>query len=360
MDKNPTRSHAAISAVVTSYFIVSISMVFINKVLLSDRESSIPVPFFITAFQCATTSLICFSLGQLGKNLPSFAEFPIQHYSWSVAYEVLPLSAIFVGMITFNNLCLQYVEVSFYNVARSLTIVMNVIFSYFFLGQNTSVRTLLTLVVTIAGFFVGAEGEVNFSLLGTSFGVLSSFFVSLNSIYTKKALQCVQDQKWRLAFYNNVNALFMFVPLIFVVGEWSLILENWEIFTSAYFWFTMTIAGVLGFLINIVTVMQIQFTSPLTHNIAGTAKACVQTILALYIWKNQQTGLANLGLVMTLFGSMFYAYVRMEEENTQKAAAQAEREREAKAAGEIQISIVQAQVKAVGQQGDEPQQVKTA
>lgn len=41
--------------------------------------------------------------------------------------QVLPLSLVFVGMITFNNLCLQYVGVAFYNVGRSLTTVFNVV-----------------------------------------------------------------------------------------------------------------------------------------------------------------------------------------------------------------------------------------
>lgn len=41
--------------------------------------------------------------------------------------QVLPLSVVFVGMITFNNLCLKYLGVSFYNVGRSLTTVFNVV-----------------------------------------------------------------------------------------------------------------------------------------------------------------------------------------------------------------------------------------
>ena len=47
---------------------------------------------------------------------------------------------------------------SFYNVARSLTIVCNVIFTYLFLGTGTSVPTLACLGVVIIGFFVGADG----------------------------------------------------------------------------------------------------------------------------------------------------------------------------------------------------------
>lgn len=75
----------------------------------------------------------------------------------------------------------------------------------------------------------------------------------------------------------------------------------------------MMCAGVLGFLIGIVTVMQIQHTSPLTHNISGTAKACVQTILAYIIWKNDSTVKGNIGVFLVILGSGIYAFVRMQE-----------------------------------------------
>ena len=44
-----------------------------------------------------------------------------------VVLQMAPLSIIFVGMITFNNLTLKYVGVAFYNVGRSLTTVFNVV-----------------------------------------------------------------------------------------------------------------------------------------------------------------------------------------------------------------------------------------
>ena len=66
----------------------------------------------------------------------------------------MPLSVVFVGMVAFNNLCLQYVEVSFYNVARSLTIVFNVLFTYTLLSEKTSFMTMATLAVVILGFVV--------------------------------------------------------------------------------------------------------------------------------------------------------------------------------------------------------------
>lgn len=62
-------------------------------------------------------------------------------------------------MITFNNLCLKYVSVSFYYVGRSLTTVFNVICSYIILGHNTSTRALVCCGVIIFGFFLGVNQE---------------------------------------------------------------------------------------------------------------------------------------------------------------------------------------------------------
>lgn len=51
----------------------------------------------------------------------------------------------------------------------------------------------------------------------------------------------------------------------------------------------------------------------------GTAKACVQTVLALMIFGNDTTVNAMLGVLMTVLGSGIYAYVRMREEEASKA-----------------------------------------
>ncbi|OTF75222.1 hypothetical protein BLA29_014331 [Euroglyphus maynei] len=44
----------------------------------------------------------------------------------NVVRRILPLSMVFVAMISFNNVSLQFVGVAFYFVVRSLTPVFNV------------------------------------------------------------------------------------------------------------------------------------------------------------------------------------------------------------------------------------------
>lgn len=330
-----------IASVVATYWCVSISMVYLNKVLMSDERISISAPLFITWFQCVITSFICWLAGICGQAANAsgdsseksfFAQFPKAEYKSSVASKVFPLSIIFVGMITFNNICLKLVEVSFYNVARSLTIVFNVFFSSVFLGQKSSAKTIFCLLIVIGGFFLGANGELNFSLIGTIAGVMSSLFVSLNSIFTKKILAVVDDNHWRLTFYNNLNASFLFLPLIWWFESDVLLSASDDQLVNEIFWVAMCVAGFFGFSIGIVTVLQIKATSPLSHNISGTAKAAVQSMMAFYIWGNEATAKGVLGIFTVLGGSLAYTFVKMSEneKNSRKREMEMQQQEESK------------------------------
>jgi hypothetical protein len=46
-----------------------------------------------------------------------FTQFPAMRYTPAVARKVGVLSLVFVGMVTFNNLCLKFVEVSVKNLS---------------------------------------------------------------------------------------------------------------------------------------------------------------------------------------------------------------------------------------------------
>ena len=116
--------------VIALYWIVSISMVYLNKVLLSNDDFSIPAPMFVTWFQCVVTCLICIILGAIGETHRNEGKTSIYHEYPKISFvlgdclSVMPLSIVFVAMITLNNICLQYVEVSFCKYAYLLSILI--------------------------------------------------------------------------------------------------------------------------------------------------------------------------------------------------------------------------------------------
>ncbi|XP_012936571.1 GDP-fucose transporter 1 [Aplysia californica] len=324
-----------IASVVAAYWTISISMVFVNKYLLSSESVKLNAPMFITWFQCVVTVLLCFLLSIGGQLFPQFVSFPAVKLEGKLIRATLPLSIVFVSMITFNNLCLKYIGVAFYFVGRSLTTVFNVIFTYFILQQSTSAKALGCCGVIIAGFFLGVDQEGasgSLSIVGVLFGVMASASVALNAIFTKKVLPLVDNNVWRLTLYNNINATFLFLPLMLVFGEFREVYE-FPLLTQVSFWNWMTISGVFGFAIGYVTGMQIQVTSPLTHNISGTAKACAQTVLGCIYFGESKTGLWWLSNMVVLAGSGSYTEVKRREMKKQHG--------EAVAAAVKQVQIVE-------------------
>jgi GDP-fucose transporter C1 len=157
---------------------------------------------------------------------------------------------------------------------------------------------------------VNQEGTTsNISYTGVLFGILASLCVSLNAIYTKKMLPIVDNNIWHLQLYNNVNACLLFLPLMALLGEFNEVLTFPKL-GSGYFWFMMTLGGLFGIAIGYMTGLQIKVTSPLTHNISGTAKACVQTIISVTYFHEVKTVLWWLSNFLVLGGSLAYTYVR--------------------------------------------------
>ena len=107
-----------------------------------------------------------------------------------------------------------------------------------------------------------------------------------------------------------------------IIFERDIIKEHISSFSSIIFWSVMTMAGIFGFLIGIVTIAQISLTSPLTHNISGTAKACVQTIIAVLFLGDKMSLRSVFGTICVSFANFMYSLVRNHEMDYEKAREQ--------------------------------------
>ena len=149
-------------------------------------------------------------------------------------------------------------------------------------------------------------------MTGIFFGVLSSFFAAMNGVYIKKTIDIVDKNLWKLNYITNIWATIIFIPLIFITGEYERIV-SFKAFFSFYFWFAMSISGSLAFLIGYVTSLQIKVTSPLTHNISGTSKSYLQTVLGVIAFNETKTVLWWLSNLLVLIGAAMYSHTRNRE-----------------------------------------------
>ncbi|XP_054743621.1 GDP-fucose transporter 1 [Anastrepha obliqua] len=314
--------------VVALYWTVSICTVFMNKLLLSSDTVNLDAPLFVCWFQCLLTAVLCAFLSALGRRYPSIISFPEGNpFDLDIFRKILPLSILFTLMVATNNLCLKYVGVAFYYVGRSLTTVFNVVLTYVLLRQKTSFKAIICCVFVVFGFLLGVDQEsitTQFSLRGTIYGVLGSLILAWYSIQTKKALVHVHQEVLLLSYYNNVYSSLFFLPLILINGEVNTIVGYENLF-APWFISAMLIGGLCGFAIGFVTVLQIKVTSPLSHNISGTAKACAQTIIATQWYNDTKSALWWMSNLIVLLASAAYTRVKqleMQRQHERNSATQ--------------------------------------
>jgi len=108
-----------IASVVAAYWTTSISMVFANKYLVGERHTD-DISLFVSWFQCLMTVLLVAGFkamrGWRTENWLTLAQ--LQSIIFSM--PVLAMAGFFVGMLSFNNMCLKLVGVSFYQVCLSV------------------------------------------------------------------------------------------------------------------------------------------------------------------------------------------------------------------------------------------------
>ncbi|KAJ8920269.1 hypothetical protein NQ315_011930 [Exocentrus adspersus] len=313
-DKSLVSKYITIFLVVSGYWIVSISTVFVNKTLLSNIN--LEAPMFIALSQTLITALICYLKKVLSATYPSTIKFPeIDVWDRYTMKTVLPLSVLFTSMIATNNLCLKYASVAYYYIGRSLTTIFNVVFTYLILGEKTSKRCIMCCAVIISGFWLGVDQENlagSLSVAGFVFGILGSLSLSLYSIFTKRVLPKLNGEIWALTYANNVYASVMLVPIMIVNRELPE-LYNYSGLSDRYFWLILAAGGVCGLMIGFFTTLQIKYTSALTHNISGTAKACAQTVLATFWYNEAKSFLWWSSNIIVLMGSACYTWIKQRD-----------------------------------------------
>jgi len=218
------------------------------------------------------------------------------------------------------NLCLKHVHVATYQVARSLTIIFTVGLSYLILHQSQSAAVLGACGMMVTGFIVSSldTSESGLSLAGILAGGTSSFFQALYQVFIKKTIVHTDNNSNLLLFYNLFLSSFLFVPVIFLLNESEAFFglpgpghaDFWIV------WPSLVVSGVLGTLLNLSTYMCVNATSPLTFNIVGFTKSCVQSLGGVVFLGDNIGFQSGAGILLTLLASGWYTKLKLDEQKS--------------------------------------------
>ncbi|KAJ3022800.1 UNVERIFIED_CONTAM: hypothetical protein HDU68_008940 [Siphonaria sp. JEL0065] len=308
------------------YITTAIVMVMVNKAVLN----AVPLPITFLWVQILVAVILLYASSLFGI-------FKLPLLSLKTITSMLPLILINITGLTLNTLCLQYVDASFYQVARALVLPFTVGLSKLLLKQNITASVLLSCSIVFAGFLAGTLFEggsttgIVVSVSGTVLGVASSVSTAIHAIVIKTSLGLVNGNTVDLVFYNNVISLGMLVPVLLVSGEISSFMD-----ILAFGWYgqlregsTLTneeasnqlfalvvggfVTGIFGFLINVAGFFQIKVTSPLTHMISSAFRGVLQTLLAVLLFNDVISVSRIISITFILTGSCFYVWIKSQE-----------------------------------------------
>jgi len=276
------------------------------------KNFDFPYPLFITWIQLLVAQAFIMVFGVLSSQVGGiFSTFAPLEWDWQIAKKVIPLTIVWLLMMASSNICLKYTEVTFYQVARALTILWSILFQTLeFPDLQVSNPAKLACLVVFIGFISGSAGEVNFEWIGWIAGIVSSIFVAYYNNAIKKSLVFVANDNWRLMIYNTTWAIFMFIPILILFGELIIFDEKASSLLTSEVWQGIIATGVLGYLINIAVFLQMKLTSPLTGTISGTVKGVLQVIFGWLLFRNEISRLNFVGIVLVIGGSTWYSQIQ--------------------------------------------------
>ncbi|GAA5966377.1 hypothetical protein JCM3765_005082 [Sporobolomyces pararoseus] len=310
----PPPSRGMVIFSVMFYLVAAIVMIMVNKWVLNKVQ----IPLFFLFCQLGI-AVILLQLCAL------FGYMKLPRMDVTTCKGLAPLIACNVLGLAFNTYCLQYVDASFYQIARGLVLPFTVFFSWYLLRTRSSPATLGAVAIVCVGFMLGVSSEnMHASALGISLGVASSVTTAVHAIVVKRSLSVVSGTL-DLAYYSNLLSALVIAPFVILSGEiWTvldMLLGDGD--GAAAFGTFMTgaaVTGVFGFLICIAGFLSIKVTSPISHMISAAVRGVLQTFLGMWIFDDKVTAGRGFGIMFILTGSIYYVYTKSQEQNPAKPA----------------------------------------
>ena len=99
---------------------------------------------------------------------------------------------------------------------------------------------MLSCITVVVEYIAGIDGEINFSLTGTLFGVGASLVGCFYTILLHRYLTQFVTDNWELSFYNNLNSAVIMAVIVIITGEVPVLIQHSNQLTFSYFFWTMT------------------------------------------------------------------------------------------------------------------------
>nr|VZI16599.1 unnamed protein product [Spirometra erinaceieuropaei] len=268
-------------------------------------------PLTITLFECVVTSCICaFRLSASGFSLSDCVWRGLRATASEHSLS-LKLPVIFSLMVTFNNMCLYYLDLPVYFVARSFSPIFNVILFYRTLRDRHLVFLLPGIALIIVGYIVTMTEENSINLLiaeGVILGILASLLVELYALETNKLPEKSAQVYLKQVYLNNVCAAFVLFAGAVASSELTEIqfLPVSPTMDTVFFWSLLILGCFCAASVGNVVLEEIHSYPSFFREMLGLVRSVLQTIVGVLLFFVYTTKLWWFGVAIVVIGTAIY------------------------------------------------------
>lgn len=288
-----------------AYCTVSISCVFVNKIILSKSGKyknfgSVEFLMFIQSVLGIVTLLAARAIRIL--------DFPIRLSMGSIIRIAL-CNILFVLMTLANAYSLRHLSMPMVALLKNCQVVLVCFLEYIVLKTKPGKLTIASLSVIVFGSICGSMTDLEFNLVGyISIGVaiLSS---ALNYITIKVAFRDHKIPEFSLVFYNSLFSIPFFLIMAWHKGD----LMRAAVFlmdAKADFWALILASGFTASGVNITTYLFLNASSPTTFSVLGVIKKITQTMLGYLLWTSRNSTSNVVSVFVGVIGGIAYSIAK--------------------------------------------------
>ncbi|GAB64979.1 GDP-fucose transporter [Plasmodium cynomolgi strain B] len=295
------KHNVAVVSSIGMYLLSSVTSVFVNKYVLMEGSVDTVLLIFIQHLSCLLPLHIfkSYLMGTQDKK-------GVQEHMGSL-YEGLKqmwlIIASFNFTLIFGNTCLKYTNISSYQLARSMTLPFNFLFSYFFFKQiNFTFLMIFACMLVSAGFFVFSVDAVSTNFHSVLYGTTVSIVQAIHLNLLKKKLMVYQN-KTVMLYYNILYSSIILFIYLSITGE----------FFSIFRWshrvcFYLALSCISSIFVTFSSFLCIHYTDNVVYNMFGNVKSTLQTFISKFYHSEELNVYTLVGILLTTLGSFLYTY----------------------------------------------------
>jgi solute carrier family 35 protein E1 len=280
------------------WYVVSSSNNVIGKMLLND----FPYPMTVTMVQLTSITLY---------SGPFFNMWGVRKFvdiSWGYYIKVIVPLALgkFLASVS-SHISIWKVPVSYAHTVKATMPLFTVLLSRVILAEKQTLTVYLSLIPIITGVAIATVTELSFDMIGLISALIATMGFSLQNIFSKKVLHDTGVHHLRLLHILGRLALIMFIP-VWLVVDLQNVMQHPTLMSGEDYrvLILLFLDGVLNWLQNIVAFSVLSLVTPLTYAVASASKRIFVIAVSLFMLGNPVTGTNIFGMVLAIFGVLFY------------------------------------------------------